>query len=142
MTTDISSSTGGPTAGRPALRARAATLAAAVLAAVALWAVAALVLDIDLTITTPGRPPMAIGFGAVVAMALLIGLAGWALLAVLERFTRRARTIWTVVAVVVLAGSMAPLLAAEAAGATVVTLALLHLVVGTILIAGLPRARR
>ena len=79
-----------------------------------------------------------VGPGAVAAAGLLAGLAAWALLALLERVLARPGRAWTVIAVVVLAVSLAgPLGAAGAAGAAV--LAGLHLVVAAVLVPGLGR---
>ncbi len=74
-------------------------------------------------------------------VAVLTGLAGWALLTVLERLTKRARTAWTAIALVLLLVSLAGPLSATTPAATV-GLAALHLVVAAVLIIGLRRSRR
>ncbi|MBQ0993059.1 hypothetical protein KBX08_23580 [Micromonospora sp. H61] len=68
-------------------------------------------------------------------------LAGWALLAVLERRTNRSRVWWTSIAVAVLLLSLVVGPPSGVGGGAKATLALLHLSVGVILILGLPRSR-
>ena len=132
------SSTG--TAARRSTRTtRALSVLAATAAAVALWVVAAPIGGADLTVQQGDQEPMEIGVALVVATALVAGLAGWGLLAVLGRATRRPRTVWTVVAVIALALSLLPPLTAEATSGAHVTLVLMHIVVGAVLIAGLRR---
>jgi hypothetical protein len=98
--------------------------------------VAARLADVDLLVRAGGGTE-AVGPGAVVVSALLAGLAGWALLALLERFTSRARTVWLVVAAVVLLLSLAGPLGAGADAATTAVLVGMHLAVGAVLIPGL-----
>lgn len=119
---------------------RVVTALLAVASALAVWAVAAALLGVDLSVTMGhGQPPMTIGFGAVAATSLAASLAGWAALAVLERFSDHARAIWTTTAIVVLLASFAPLTVVDASGAATTTLALLHVVVAIVLILGLTR---
>ena len=75
-------------------RARALAVIAAALAALAVWLVTDPLLGIDLTGTTaPGSQElMSITPALVAGTSLVVALAGWALLALLERFTARART--------------------------------------------------
>jgi hypothetical protein len=47
------------------------------------------------------RAPMEITIGAVIVASALASLLGWGLLALLERFTARAVTIWPVAAVLI-----------------------------------------
>jgi hypothetical protein len=87
-------------------------------------------------------PVQPVGPGSVFVVALLAGLLGWALLALLERVTARGRTVWTVIAVVVLLLSLLGPLGGVTGGDKVSLLAL-HLIVGVTLILGLPmRPRR
>jgi hypothetical protein len=122
---------------------RGATVAGATLAAVAAWAVATHVAGVDLAVGR-GHGRTVIGPGAVVAASLIAGLAAWALLAVLERTVRlRAGRVWTLLALVVLVGSLlGPLGAVDIASG--VALAAMHVTVGIILLVGLgstaPRA--
>ena len=128
-------------------RARALAVVAATLAALAVWLVTDPLLGIDLIGTTrPGSQElMSITPALVAGTSLVVALAGWALLALLERFTARARTIWTAVAVVFallsLAGPLSVLASTSAANA--LALALMHLAVAAVVIpmlAGTPPA--
>jgi hypothetical protein len=121
-------------------RARATAVAAAVLAATAVWLLAVPLLGTELRVTQPGRPPQQVGLPVVVATALAASVAGWGLLAVLERLTRRARTVWTIAAVVVLALSLIAPLSATTTPAARAVLVLLHLAVGAVLVPGLRRS--
>ncbi len=73
--------------------------------------------------------------------SLGVGLAAWLLLELLERWTRRPRLIWRIVACAVLVLSLTGPLAATT-GAGLAVLLSLHLVVGSILIVGLGGAWR
>jgi hypothetical protein len=118
---------------------RAGAVVAAALAALAVWVVAVPIAGLDLAAAPIGGPVAPVGPLAVAAGPLLAGLSGWALLAVLERRTSRARRTWTVIALVVLALSLvSPLLGGVGAGG-VLTLVTMHLVTGGVLIALLPR---
>jgi hypothetical protein len=117
---------------------RAGAVAAAVAVTTALWVFAEPVLGYDL------RGPAQGGRGAthdvnavvVVVASLAASLAGWALLAVVERFIpRHARRIWTTVAVLVLVLSLGgPSSGAGISAANMVWLAAMHLTVGATLI--------
>jgi hypothetical protein len=77
-----------------------------------LWAVLQGLFDFNVQAPAMGDfpEPMDLGVMHVVLPGLFGGIAGWGVLAVLERFTSRARTIWLVVAVlVVLASLLTPL---------------------------------
>lgn len=126
------------------IRSRLIAVAAAVVAAVAIWVIAVPVFGLEL-VAPPGpdeTAPQAVPFGAVVMASLVASLAGWALLAVLERFLSRARTVWTVVASIVMVLSLAgPLLGdAGVPVACRITLALMHVAVGAVLITQLPKS--
>jgi Family of unknown function (DUF6069) len=122
-------------------RARALAVIAAALAALAVWLISDPLLGIDLTaLTAPGSEELQPITPALVAgTSLVVALAGWALLALLERFTARTRTIWTAIALLVallsLAGPLSALASTTAANA--VALALMHLAVAAVLIPGL-----
>ena len=122
-------------------RRRAATVVGAVLAAVVVWAVAGPLLGVDLSVSFgAGEPPTEVGLLAVVVSSALASLVAWGLLALLERSTARGLLVWTALAVVALALSFAPLLAAGGTAAgTRTALALLHLVVAAVLVPGLRR---
>ncbi|MFI0445077.1 DUF6069 family protein [Actinomadura sp. 6N118] len=125
------------------VRARGITVVATVLATVAVWAVAAFAFgQDDLVVQQSGQEAMELGAAQVVFFSLVPALLGWAFLAVLERFVPAlARVVWTVVAAVILVLSFMPVLQVEATDGTKVTLALLHLVVGAVLIPGFWRTR-
>ncbi|MBG6104733.1 threonine dehydrogenase-like Zn-dependent dehydrogenase [Micromonospora vinacea] len=124
------------------LRRRALGVAAAVVAPLAIWAVGALA-GVDYTVESPGQPATVIGAGAIVMIALVAALLGWAVLALLERFaTRVARPVWISLAIVVTVLSFVPVLSVEATGGAKLALGATHVAVAAALIALLPRPRR
>jgi len=74
-------------------------------------------------------------------VTVVLGLVGWGVLALLERLTRYATTIWTVLAAVVVVASMIPIVLVEATTATRIALAAVHLAVGAVLVPAFVRAR-
>ncbi|MET7672090.1 DUF6069 family protein [Micromonospora luteifusca] len=120
---------------------RAAVAAGAILAAAAEFAILHSVAGVDLAATS-GNSTRQITVAAVVVAAAVAVLAGWALLALLERLTNRARVWWTSIAVAVLLLSLLVGPPGGVGGGAKATLALLHLSVGAVLILGLPRPRR
>ncbi|MGQ0841601.1 DUF6069 family protein [Actinokineospora sp.] len=118
-------------------QARVVTVIAAVVAAVAVWAIAGPLLGIDLLVRSGGNP-QTVGVGLVIAASLLAGLLAWSLLAVLERFVTRARTVWTSTALIVLVLSVGGPFTAGGTASTTTTLVLMHLAVGAVLISGMP----
>lgn len=104
-------------------------------AALALWTVAVPIAGVDLEARQGGgvqqiRPVM-------VAIApLLAGFAGWALVAVLERWTSRPGRIWKITAASVLAVSLLGPLGGVGAASKLVLLGM-HAVVAAVLIPGL-----
>ncbi|MER6917252.1 DUF6069 family protein [Streptomyces sp. NPDC000594] len=117
--------------------ARLAAVGLAALAPVLVWLVADPVLGHRLRITDGGRT-VDIGAVPVALAALPAALAGWGLLAALERFgVRSARAVWTGAAVTVLALSFLPLTGDGMDGGTRAALALMHLAVAAVLIPGL-----
>ncbi|WP_062206780.1 DUF6069 family protein [Streptomyces sp. NBRC 109706] len=128
----------------PIRRRRAGAVLASVVGALLVWLVADPLLGRELRITEgegAGERVLEIGPFPVVALSLAFGLAGWGLLAVLERWTRRARGIWLAVAGVVLALSFLPLTGQGMTGGTRVALACMHLVVAAVLAPGLAGRR-
>jgi hypothetical protein len=116
-----------------------AIVVAAAVAALAVWLLAG-----ALTGSEPaaqlGGAAVPVGLPAVAAAALVAGLVAWAVLAVLERTVAHARRVWSVTMCVGLVLSLAgPLGGVD--GASILTLAALHLVTGAVLIPLLPRAR-
>ncbi|RII13847.1 hypothetical protein DSC45_23105 [Streptomyces sp. YIM 130001] len=121
-------------------RRRAGVVLAATGAALAGRLLADPLLGQDLRITEgegSSQQVLEIGLFPVIVASLLIGAAGWAALAALERFTRRARPVWTGVALLVLVASFLPLTGTGMSGGTRASLALLHLAVAAVLIPGL-----
>ena len=122
-------------------RARALAIIAAVLAALAVWLVADPLLGVELAAPTrPGsKQLLSITPALVAGTSLAAALAGWGLLALLERFTARPRTSWTAIAVLVgllsLAGPLSTI--APTTVANGLSLALMHLAVAAVLIPGL-----
>ncbi|WP_427892550.1 DUF6069 family protein [Kribbella sp. GL6] len=109
----------------------------AAVAALADWILLAPVAGLTLTARQGGIQH--IGAAAVVISTIVVSLLGWALLALLERRTPRARTTWTVIATIVCLTSLgSPLTNGIGLGAKL-GLASLHLVVGAIVILGLRR---
>lgn len=126
--------------GTSARRVRTIAVGGAVLATGLVW-LAAHVLDIDLRVDQRnGQPPMIVGLPLVIGSTLALALLGWGALAVLERYIRRARTIWTVIAVAVLMLSFVPILGVEATSGTKSVLSLMHLAVAAVLIPMLRRS--
>jgi hypothetical protein len=122
-------------------RNRALTVAAAVVLPVLIWLVADPIAGHDLIVDGgPDQDPVQVAAFAVVVLPLLVGLAGWGLLALLEKLTRHARVIWLVIAAVVLLVSFLPLTGAGTPGSTRAILGSMHLVVAAVLIVGLTRA--
>lgn len=118
-------------------RLRVKATAGAVGAALAVWAVARFVLGIEIASPEfgPDRPSKTVGAVHVAGTALVASAAGWGLLAALERFTARARTIWTVIATGVLVFSLGgPFGGQGITTANRLALLAMHLAVGAVLI--------
>ncbi|MFI5957703.1 DUF6069 family protein [Cryptosporangium sp. NPDC051539] len=120
---------------------RALAVVGAVAAAVAGWIVVGPIAGADLRVDGNGRA-LTVGVGPVVFLTLLAGLAGWGLLALLERITARARIVWAVVAAVVLLLSFAPITGSDATTGTRIGLGLLHVLVAAVLIPVMWRTAR
>jgi hypothetical protein len=128
-----------PASTRPATavrKRRALAVAGAALAPTAVWLLAH-VTGNELEVTLAGQPPMVVNLPFVVVTALAASLAGWAALAVLQRVSSHARTLWTGLAVAALLTSFAPLATVETNGAARTFLALMHVTVAAVLIPGL-----
>ncbi|TQS45614.1 DUF6069 family protein [Cryptosporangium phraense] len=89
-----------------------------------------------------GEPAQAVDAGAVLVTSVLAGLAGWAVLAILERTTKRAFRNWTVVSIAVFALSLLGPLGSAADTHSTWVLVALHFVVFGVLYAGLARTAR
>ncbi len=124
-------------------KARGLAVLATVVGATIVWLVAVLGFDVELKAPIGGPGSTELGdvlLPTVIVTAIIVSLAGWASLAIAERFVPRGRTVWTVVAVIVLLLSFgAPLGGAGLETSSRVTLALLHLTVGGTLLALLTR---
>src|SRR5262245_14462021 len=94
------------TAVKPFRRARALATGGAAAAALCVWAGARLA-GLDLTVRMGADATVQqVGPAAVAMASVLAALAGWGLLAALERFTSRAREFWIILALGVLAISL------------------------------------
>jgi hypothetical protein len=113
------------------------TVAAVAAGAAALVWAGARVLGVDLAVHS-GSGTRAIGLVSVIVTATVVTLAAGGLLRVLERRTAGAGRLWTVVALAVLAGSLAGPAGAVTLSAGL-ALAAMHLVVGAAVIIGLRR---
>ncbi|MEW2146662.1 DUF6069 family protein [Micromonospora vinacea] len=122
------------------LLGRAAVAAGAIVVAVAEFALLHSAAGVDLAVRS-GSETRQITVAAVIVATAVAALAGWALLAALERLTNRSRVWWTSIAVVVLLLSLVVGPPSGVGGGAKAILALLHLSVGLILILGLPRPR-
>lgn len=122
---------------------RGLVAALAVAVPVMMW-LAAQVMGVELRSPAFGAEPVrAIGAGQVLLVSAAAVLAGWALLAGLERVTRHGRLIWRITAVAVLALSLGgPLSGTGISAATRVTLVLMHVSLAVVLVPLLPRAGR
>ena len=122
-------------------RARALCAAGGALAAALAWTVEVPLLGIHLNFRFGAGHIQTIAAGRVIGIALAASLLGWLLLALLERRTPHARTLWTTIALVTLAVSLAMPLAATTTSAAA-GLAMIHLTVGAAVIPTMARTAR
>jgi hypothetical protein len=116
-------------------KGRLLAVAAAVVAAVVVYLLINLFVQDPRTPGMSGRSAADLTFGAVLLVSALASLAGWGLLAVLEKLTAKPRQIWTIVAAVALLLSLGgPMSGSGISTGNRLALALLHVVVGTVLI--------
>lgn len=118
-------------------KVRLIAVASAVITALAVWTLIELLLGMD--VRAPGFDGSGattdVGAAAVLSAATLASLAGWGLLALLERLTARARRVWAAAAVVGLVASLGgPMSGTGVTAANRTVLVLLHLVVAVVLI--------
>ena len=138
----ISTETPAPTRSRAArIRYRLLVVGLSIVAALAVWGIATLA-GAELEVTSPLVGTLTIDATLVIVSALPLALAAWGVLALLERFTPRARTSWTIVAVAVLVLSIPPLGLLGATIGTTVALGIMHLATGLTLILLLRRGAR
>jgi hypothetical protein len=120
-------------------RRRALGIVAALVATLAVWFLGHLA-GADYWITD-SQGTVRIDALVTTQVTVVLGLVGWGVLALLERLTRYGTTLWTALAVVVVAASMIPIVLVEATTATRVALAAVHLAVGAVLVPAFVRAR-
>lgn len=111
-------------------------------AAALVWLVGEPLLGNDLVVEQPGQAPLDLSLASFVIITLGASLAGWAMLALLEKITRYGRRIWTGLAVAVVLVSFLPFLSAQMTTGSAVVLGLVHLVVGAVLVPLLLRVPR
>jgi hypothetical protein len=123
-------------------RVRGFAVATAVLSTSLLYLVAK-ALGTDFKLTDPGTPePHALILPEIAVFALVFSLLGWGTLALLERFTRRPKVIWSVLAIAVLVLSFVPIGIEQATVDTKVMLSVIHLAVAAALVPMLRRTGR
>jgi len=118
-------------------------VASGVLAAVGVWIVAALLLNVDLTVRIfsargggLGAATRSVALVDVIAVSSGAGLGGWAVLACLEYLTRHAAAVWLAAALPAVILSLAGPFSATTAAA-LIWLSCMHLAVAAVLIPGL-----
>lgn len=117
------------TAVRARRRQRAQAVGVAVAASSALY-LGARAAGTDFALTAPGTTePHPLILPEIVAFALVFGLLGWSSLALLERLTRHAKTVWSVLAATVLVASFIPVFVERATVDTRIMLCLIHVAV-------------
>ena len=123
-------------------RVRALCTAGGALAAALAWIVEVPVLGIHLNFRFGAGHIQTIGVGQVIGVSLAASLLGWLLLSALDKRTSRARAIWTTLALVALAASLALPLAAATTTSAVAGLIVMHLTVGAVTIPAMARSAR
>lgn len=106
------------------------------LAAVVVWLIAKYVFDAELRAQAFGSTEKAdIGAAGVAFGAILWSLVGWGLLAIMERFMARGRTVWTWTAVVLTVLSLlSPLLTPDLTAGTRIALSIMHVAAAAVVI--------
>jgi heme A synthase len=117
---------------RSTWRTRGLAAIGAPVAALVVWAVADPLAGVNLQVGS-GAAAQHVGPVMVGVISLLVSLAALGLLAVLERVTRRPRTVWLAVALFVLVLSLTGPLGAATTAATL-SLAAMHLAVAAVLV--------
>ncbi len=126
----------------PTRRNRHATIALTVGVAAVSWVLVTQLAGVNLTVKFPHSSPSSVAFGAVVAAAASATMAGWVLLAALERLVPRPLVAWRwLAAVVVLVSLSAPAAFATTLPAAAGLIAI-HLAVGTTAVTGFSLAGR
>ena len=112
---------------------RMLTMAVAVVVPIIVWALASAA-GAEFVVVNPLIGTLEIDWPLLIVSTLPIALAAWGVLALLERLTPRARTIWTIIAVVALALSVLPIAFVDTSDSTRVALGLIHVATGLFLI--------
>ena len=123
-------------------RARALSAAAGALAAALAWIVEVPLLGIHLTVRFGAGHIQTIAVGQVLGVTVAASLLGWLLLALLERRTPHARSLWTTTALAALAAPLALPLAAATTTSAIAGLIVLHLTVGAAVIPAMAHTAR
>ena len=115
---------------------RLGAVAGAAAGAVVLWAVAQLGLGVRVQApASSGFSAMELGPALVAGTAAVLSLIGWGVLALLERLTDRAATIWLVLAPIILLLSLSmPLSGSGVSAVDRAALVLIHVAVAAVLI--------
>jgi hypothetical protein len=120
-------------------RARALSVAGGVLAAAVTWIVEVPLLGIHLTYRFGHGHIQTISAGQVIIVTVVATHLGWLLLALLERRTHNARSLWTTITLLGLAASLALPLAAATTTSAIAGLIVMHLIVGAAVIPTMAR---
>jgi uncharacterized BrkB/YihY/UPF0761 family membrane protein len=112
---------------------RMLTMAVAVVVPIIVWALASAA-GAEFVVVNPLIGTLEIDWPLLIVSTLPIALASWGVLALLERLTPRARTIWTIIAVVALALSVVPIAFVDTSDSTRVALGIIHVATGLFLI--------
>ena len=132
----------------PAVRSRRAErlliVAAAAMATSLVWVVASAPLGLELS--QPGfgtQPPEALPIWWVAVITVVAGLAGWGVLAIIERVMSRPAVVWLAVSLVALVLSLGGPASGEGVGAANrLALVAMHLAAGAVLIPSFYRSAR
>jgi hypothetical protein len=123
-------------------RARALCAAGGALAAALAWIVEVPLLGIHLTFRFGDGHIQTIAAAQVIGVTVAASLLGWLLLALLERRTPHARLLWTTIAVVAVAASLALPLAVATTTSAVTALIVMHLTVGATVVPAMAHTAR
>jgi hypothetical protein len=123
-------------------RTRALCALGGALAAALAWTVEVPLLGIHLNYRFGTGHIQTIAAGQVIGVTLAAALLGWLLLAILEQRIPPARSLWTTIALVALAASLALPLAAATTTSAAAGLVVMHLTVGATVIPALARTAR
>jgi predicted permease len=123
-------------------RARAVCAAGGILAAALAWTVEVPLLGIDLNYRFGTGHIQTIAAGQVIGVTVAAALLGCLLLAILQRRTSRARSLWTIIALAALASSLTLPLAAATTASAAAGLVVMHLTVGAAVIPAMAHTAR